>query len=195
MIGAMVGQLSAQTYSLGTVVVVRLGGAVPALLNPNVSWWGYPPRGWRAGRHGDMGFHDSGYASDPFYYRDDYPAQPSVVVVMPQVVASPTPPEQPPPPIQSETREYHWPSSGNDSSPTTFSIVSKNGRIQSASAVWVHDDTLSYITPDGREGRMPIDSIDREGTCQRNAQKELNFCLPAQNTEHLQVQFLTSQRQ
>ena len=186
-IGAMIGQLAAQTYSSGTIVVP----AVPAVVNPNVSWWGYPSRGWRAGRHGDMGFHDSGYASDPFYYRDDYPAQPDfgvVIVVKPPVEPSPKLPDPPPPPIRSEMREYHWPSSGNDSSAITFSIVCKDGRVQSATAVWVQGDTLSYIRPDGGIGRMPIDSIDREGTRQRNAEKQLRFHLPAENTAHVQTQ-------
>jgi hypothetical protein len=38
---------------------------------------------------------------------------------------------------------------------------------------------LRYVTPDGSESRMPIDSIDRQATRQRNAEKQLNICLPA----------------
>jgi hypothetical protein len=45
--------------------------------------------------------------------------------------------------------------------------------------VWVQDDALCYVTPDGSESCMPIDSIDRQATLQRNAEKQLNTCLPA----------------
>ena len=89
-------------------------------------------------------------------------------------------PARPPEPsIRPEVQEYNWPSAPSDSNAASFSIVSKDGQVQSATAVWVQDDTLCYVTPDGSESRMPIDSIDRQATGQRNAEKQLNICLPA----------------
>ena len=150
MIGAMAGQLSAQ--------------------------WGYPSCGRR---HGYNSFPYWGFACDPFYARnngDGYPA-PSVTVAIPQVVAA-LPARPPEPPIRPEVHEYNWPPSPSDFSAARFSIVFKDGRVQAAIAVWVQDDALCYITPDGSEGRVPIHSIDRQATRQRNAEKQLNIWLP-----------------
>jgi hypothetical protein len=46
--------------------------------------------------------------------------------------------------------------------------------------VWVQDDAVCFVSPDGSQGRMPIDSIDRKATRQRNAEKQLNFWLPSE---------------
>jgi hypothetical protein len=45
--------------------------------------------------------------------------------------------------------------------------------------VWIQDDAICYAKPDGGQGQMSIDSIDRKATRQRNAEKQLNFWLPA----------------
>ena len=174
MIGAVAGQLAAQANLSGGVVVLSFGG----LLVPGTSslnFWSDPPcdRPAQAGRHGDKGFPYWGYACDPSYAG---PA-PSVTVAIPQVAAPPVPPP-PAPTIRPEVREYNWPSFSSDSSATTFSIISKDGRVQSASMVWVQDDAVCYATPDGGQDRMPIDSIDRKATRQRNADQQLNW-LPA----------------
>ena len=179
MIGGIVGQLAAQPTP-GSVVVISAGGAELLPGSPNLSWWDAPPCGRPAGRNGDKGFGYWGYACDPFYAGNNsngYPA-PSVTVAIPQIVADLTP-RPPEPQIRPEIHEYHWPSSPSDSSAASFSIVSKDGRVQSAIALWVQDDALHYVTPDGSESRMPIDSIDRQATRQRNAEKQLNICLPA----------------
>jgi hypothetical protein len=180
MIGGIAGQLAAQPNSPGSVVVISAGGAELLLGSPNLSWWDNPSCGRPAGRNGDKGFGYWGYACDPLYANNNvngYPA-PSVTVAIPQVVAA-LPARPPEPPIRPEVHEYNWPSSPSDSSAASFSIVSKDGRVQSAIAVWAQDDTLCYVTPDGSESRMPIDSIDRQATLQRNVEKQLNICLPA----------------
>jgi len=177
MIGGLAGQLAAQSNFPGGVMA--LGGAVPVRGTSNSIWSPDPPCGRRADGHGDNGYAYWG-ACDPLYagnYGGDY-ASPSVSVAIPQVVAPPLA-AVPSPPVRPEVHEYHWPSSPSDSSATTFSIVSKDGRVQSASAVWVQDDALGYVTPDGSESRMPMDSIDRQATRQRNAEKQLKICLPA----------------
>ena len=170
MIGAMAGQLAAQSS------------------DPSC---GRPP--W-----GDNKFPYWGYACDPYYASYDGYPEPSHTITLPQV-AAPQPPA-PPSPVRPEVREYHWPSSGSDTSATTFSIVSKNGRVESATVVWVQDDMLCYVTLDGSQRRVPIVSIDRQATSQRNAEKQVYFWLPAEkldrNMAHLQVSVpLTSEGQ
>jgi hypothetical protein len=185
------------------VVVPPIQGAVPGLGASTASWHDHSYRAWERSQWGHNGYNNrydnrynngysngyGGYASDygyggvfdPFYadrYVDSAPApQAGVVVLMPQVELPPPPPP-PPPPIQPETREYQWPASASDSSATTFSIVSKDGQVQLATAVWVQDNALCYFTPDGRKGRIQIGSVDRQSTRQRNAENHLNLWLP-----------------
>jgi hypothetical protein len=204
MVGAIAGQLAAQHGGTGHpgggahfagghhypegVVVPPVGDVVPGLGPSTLSWHDRSSRGWGANRWGNSGSNygyagygpDYGYdyAFDPFYANRDVepnPApQPGLVVLMPQVEALPPPP---PPPIRPETREYTWPAAETDSS-ATFSIVSKDGQVQSATAVWVQDQTLCFFTPDGNKGRMAIESVDRQATRQRNAEKQLSLWLP-----------------
>jgi len=129
--------------------------------------------GWGGGY---SSFFDPFYADDAGYYGDgggyQPQASPSVVVVMPQM---PLPLMPPPPalPIRPEIREYNWPDSGNASTAATFTIVSKDRKIDSAIAVWVQKNIVFYITPNGRDGWIPLASIDREATRQQNAKKQL----------------------
>jgi len=175
----------------GNVVVPPLGNAVPPLgaSNPGIPSHHFPES--RPGVHGDRIFNSpiGGYSSlfDPFYggsyagyYGDGYQVQPSpsIIVLMPQLEML-QPPAPPPPPIRPETREYHWPASTDVATATTFSIVSKDRRVQSAVAVWVQDRVLCYVAPDGSSGRMQIDSIDRAATTKRNAEHQLTLWLPA----------------
>jgi hypothetical protein len=97
-------------------------------------------------------------------------------VLMPQLAMPPPPP---PPPARPEIRDYHWPASTNDSTATTFSIVSKDHRVRSAIAVWVQGGLLCYTAPDGSSGRVPLDEIDRDATRRSNAEKRLSLPLPA----------------
>ena len=190
MMGAIFHQLAAQDvsatntgsgaqysgYTLGTVVALSVGNVVPALVISNPRRWFQPPGS--PSRHGD-GFPDSGYAADPFYPETDdypYPLRPSAIVAVPVIQTADTPP--PPPTAESYMREYHWPSSGSGSSAATYSIVSKNGKVLLAAAVWVHDNVLSYYTPDHNTGRIPVDSIDRQTTRQRNAEQQIVLWLP-----------------
>jgi hypothetical protein len=188
MITAMVDQLTAQANFPSNSGNVGVERALDRLLHGTLSRWEDTSCDRRPGRHEDWGFPYWGYACDPFFYPGNYGGDyPTPSVSVPQVVAPP-PPAVPAPPIRPEVREYHWPSSPSDSSATTLSIVSKDGRVQSAIALWVQDNALCYITADGRESRMPIDFIDRQATRQRNAEKHLNFSLPAEiSTAYLQA--------
>jgi hypothetical protein len=188
MIGALVCRLAAQTDSSEAILARSSAAVVSSFVNPNVTWWGYPAHGWRTGRHGDKGFRDSGYAADPYFYKDVAPVPPgaNAVVVPRPAERVMEPPEAPSPPVQSETREYRWPPSTNHSSATTFSIVSVDGRVQSATLVWVEGDTLSFITPDGSQVKMPVSSVDREATNWRNTEHHLTLRSPAHNSARLE---------
>jgi hypothetical protein len=100
-----------------------------------------------------------------------------MIIVMPQL-QMPEQPAPPPTPIRPETREYNWPESATSPAASTFSIVSNDRREQPAVAVWAQDHSLCYIAPNGTSGRTPIESIDREATIQRNAEKNLRLWLP-----------------
>jgi hypothetical protein len=102
------------------------------------------------------------------------------IMVMPEP-ESYTPP--PPPPVRPELHQYTWPESGSD--PTAvFAIVSKNGNVRPAVAVWVQGDTVRYITPEDHDGRLALDSVDREATRSANAAKHLVLALPAPSSLH-----------
>lgn len=182
MIGAIAGQLAAQANLSGGLAVLSPGGAVLVPGPSSSIWWDDPSCGRQAqvANHGDRAFRYWGYACDPFYGDNGYPT-PGVTLATPQVVAPLQPVPAPAPPARSELREYHWPSSGSNSTTATFSIVGKDGRVESASMVWVQDNTLCYIAPDGSEGRIPIDAVDRNATHQRNAEKQVSFWLPAES--------------
>ena len=183
LMGGMAGQSSAQ----GRVTIQSLDGGHPGngVVGPllggggdiglNVPIWGYGPWGatpyWQYAPHWR---YYSFYDSSSYLGDYQYPAQPGVAVVTTQ----PEAPAPPTPPIRPEIHEYQWPSSGNDSGVTTFSVVTKDGRVQSATAVWFQGDELCYFRSDGSKGRMPIDSVDRRATHQRNAAKQLNLSLP-----------------
>ena len=192
MIGAMAGLLAAQGNLLGPVVVLSAGGAVLVPGAPSQSWWDEPSCGRQeqAARRRENGLSYRAYACDPFYARNDGEGnQANVTLATPQGVA--TPPLAPPPlplPVRSEMREYHWPSSASNSSATTFSLVSKDGRVESAAMVWVQDDALYYVTPDGRNGSMPIDSIDREASRRRNEDRPISW-LPTEDRTKTSANF------
>ena len=176
MIGAMVAQLPAK--DAGNTITLPLGVAVLVPESPNLGWWvDPPPCSGRSGRR----FHSFAYACDPLYAPDkgDGDQAPSISLALPPEVASAPAVPRPERPVRPEVHEYHWESSATDSSATVFSIVCKDGRIQSANAIWVEDETLWYLAPDGARGRTPIDFIDRQATRERNAEKHLNFWLPA----------------
>ncbi len=139
---------------------------VPGISSP--VWWDDPSCGRQAqaARHADKYFSYWGYACDPMYAGNSgitY-SGPRVAVTAPQAAAPPQPAPVPPPTIRLEVREYHWPSSTSGSGATTFSIISKDGSVQSATAWWVQDGSICFITPDGSQHRIPIDSVDHKAT-------------------------------
>lgn len=123
--------------------------------------WAFPDN---FGDYGDVGYPDNGYQGP--------------VILMPQQESCPTVIQPPPPPIESALREYTWPESGSDPS-AVFAIISKDGIVRPAVAVWVQGDTVHYVTPEDHDGRLALDSIDRAATRSANAAKHLMLALPA----------------
>jgi hypothetical protein len=110
----------------------------------------------------------------------DYFLPPLAIVRMP---APQTPaPESPlPPPPTPAMHEYSWPESGGDGG-NAFAIVSKNGIVQSAIAVWVQNNRLCFITPDGIGRELPLEEVDRQNTTRINTALKLKLPLPIQDS-------------
>jgi len=105
----------------------------------------------------------AGYGFDPFFdpfyanyasfgNHNDYqqPAQPNVVVMMPQVQMPPPPVIMPP--IRPEIRDYNWPVSSPDSA-AAFTLVRKDQRVDSAIAVTVEGNIIHMSLPTAFTGR------------------------------------------
>ena len=86
-------------------------------------------------------------------------------------------------PVKSDIREYKQSAfrepAPSESEPPTFSIALKDSSVHSAAAVWVQDDTLHFVTPEGVRRQVSLDLVDRETTRTLNRQKKLELRLPA----------------
>jgi hypothetical protein len=198
------------TYFVGSVGL-QAGDAAPLVIS-NPSRWGLSSRSiadyeysetpdWKyrppctdlpeVCHHGDSNFPDWGYASDPAFYPNNkrvaHPLLSRAIVTIPVILQPNAPAPPTPATLRSEVHEYTWQSSASDSSATTFSIVSKDGRVRLAVAVWLQGDALCYYAPDHSTGRIPLDSIDREATRQRNAEQQLSLSLPPNHETDLSL--------
>jgi hypothetical protein len=54
-----------------------------------------------------------------------------------------------------------------------------DGSVRPAIAVWVQDNAVHYITPEGTGRRLDLYYINREGTRMANAARHLALALPA----------------
>ena len=72
---------------------------------------------------------------------------------------------------------YSWPDDGAPAA-TSFLILSNDGTVRPAVAVWVQGNELHYTAADGVAGRIGIGAIDREATVRVNAERGLRFWLP-----------------
>ena len=124
--------------------------------------WGYP--GAFDG-YGDAGYYDGEYQSPMIGMPEEESCGPTFI-------------QPPPPPVRPELHEYKWPDSSGDTS-AAFVLMLTDGSVRPASAVWVQDNTLHYITPEGTGGRLGLHSINREGTRAANAAKHLTLWLPS----------------
>lgn len=106
-----------------------------------------------------------GYWDSPLYSLGNYDApRPE----LPLVVPAPEPPAQP------VIHEYSWPDSG-PAGASAFAIVSKDGTVHRALAVWVQDNSLCFAAPNGGGRRLSLNDIDGPATTRMNAELKLKL--------------------
>jgi hypothetical protein len=124
----------------------------------------------------DYGWGYSGLSEESWFprqYNDQPPAPPSGALLM-QAPSQPLPPPEPPRPV---LQVYHW--AETPASPQAiFSIVSRDGVVHRALAVWVQDNELRYTAANGAAGRMAAGAIDCAATARLNAQQQVSLRLP-----------------
>jgi hypothetical protein len=181
--------------ALTSIGFAQRGGGARGGGMGNFGWGGrgFGGAGRFAGNRFDRGFNNFnnvgfggwlGYGGWGFPLVDDYyGAQPSPNVIVPVTINFPTPPAPPPPPpdpARLAVRTYVWSDAdANANQPAnTFAIVTKDGAMRSAIAVWMDGNQLHYKATEGGGGRVPLDAIDRAATLRANAQRGLKLPLP-----------------
>ena len=166
---------------------VPLGNPLPPLRPiPSLGGSARPPIGPQGPQRG---MRSSGFYSLPYYpaayypgpYGDPAPPAPSVTIIQqfapPAVVAIA-------PPVTAHIQEYApttgAPAAGSE--PAMFTIVLKDGSVLPAAAVMTQGDALQIVDADGQHLRIPLNTIDRENTRRRNAERNLRLQLPAPAT-------------
>lgn len=71
------------------------------------------------------------------------------------------------------------PNAPRDDQPTIYLIAMTDHTILAAIAYWVDGDTLDYITQDGDQNRISLALVDREFSRKLNADRGVEFRLPA----------------
>ena len=61
--------------------------------------------------------------------------------------------------------------------PTIFLIALKDGTIRQAIGYWIEDETLQFVTPQGKITHITLDNLDRELSQQLNSERNLEFDL------------------
>jgi hypothetical protein len=197
---AVPGQLNAQRGGSGGGAIARpgfgggsaagrFGGATDRGWNrrPGLTGWGFGSFGWSDPAWNDSRWNDPGFYGNPFFhdyygspgmYGDGYQASPAVYVLMPvQAPPEPEPPPPPPEPARPVVHEYSWPDDGGDHH-ATFSIVSRDSKVDQAVAVWVQDNEVRYTKAGGSTGRMALAAIDCGATERLNTEKKLTLWIP-----------------
>ena len=127
-----------------------------------------PDYGWGYGGY-------SGLYEESWFPRqyDDSQSQAGGLMLM-QAPAQPLPPPEPAHPVM---QIYHWAENGENPQ-ATFSIVSRDGVVRHAVAVWVQDSEVRYTAVNGAAGRMAASAIDCGATGRLNSEQQLTLRLP-----------------
>ena len=151
---------------------------------------GFGGFGFRGLGFGGLGFGGLGYGWDldygsgfggyPFYegswfpkqYGSEGQASPGVMLMQ-----APTPPLPPPEPARPAMQIYHWAETGANPQ-AIYSIVSRDGVVRHAVAVWVQDNEVRYTAANGAAGRVGLAAIDCGATGRLNAEQQLSLRLP-----------------
>jgi len=158
-----------------------LGNGLPPL-SPIPPFSGSPrPQFAQQQRAAQRGLRGPALYSLPYYpaaySTQDVPIGPGVTIIQ-QFGAPPAPAAAEQPPVTPEIHEYSAPVGPTpETESATFVIVLKDGRTLSATAVTIQGGALQMVEPDGEHRRVPLDSIDREATRRRNAERNLRLQL------------------
>jgi hypothetical protein len=151
---------------------------------------GFGGFGFRGLGFGGLGFgglgygwapdYGSGFGGYPFYegswfpkqYGNEGQASPGVMLMQ-----APTPPLPPPEPARPAMQIYHWAETGANPQ-ATYSIVSRDGVVRHAVAVWVQDSEVRYTAANGAAGRVALAAIDCGATGRLNAEQQLSLRVP-----------------
>jgi len=128
------------------------------------------------------GLRSQGLYSLPYYpaaYSEpDVPMSGGLTIIQ-QFAPPPAVAAEEPPAVTPQIREYPSPEAPSPATePATFAIVLKDGKVLSAAAVTAQNKVLQIVDPDGLHQRVLLDSIDREATRRRNAERNLRLQLP-----------------
>lgn len=178
----------------GRGFVAPLGRGLPPVspipwLSPNQPL-GIRPPGAPAGPIFNPVFPISGYYPYPFF-GGGYYTQPQTPAVLNYIViqngqqpqtpaAEPEPPANPVHAVVHEVTTEAAPASPTASTgePRAFIIALKDGTSIDADAVWVQGDSVGLVDTGGEHRRVPLETVDREATEQRNREQNLNLRIP-----------------
>lgn len=147
------------------------GGYWPYYYYPYLGWgyaaywpdYGYPSY------YSDYGAYDYGYAGYA-----GYRTAPNVTVIYPpQTATQPLP--APGPLVVREYDQY-----GQPAQPPLYLVAFKDHTIRAASSYRVDGMTLHYVTPQGEEQSVPLDTVDRDLSLRLNRERRVPFQLPPQ---------------
>jgi hypothetical protein len=123
------------------------------------------------------GYNDPNNAGDPntpqnYAYDPNQPGQPQVLINRDYT------PDSVNPVIHNYSGAPVQDASDQAAPPIFFLLAMKDHTIYSASAYWVQDDTLNYITTQGVHNRVSLDLVDRDFSKLLNSQRQIDFALP-----------------
>jgi hypothetical protein len=122
-------------------------------------------------------YYDDYWDSSPYVHDEYYALRPDATIIVPAL----EPASPPPPPATPVVQEYSWPDSDRGSA-TAFAIVSKDGTVHRAIAVWVQDESLCFTTPNGIGQQLPLNKVDGKSTTRMNAELKLKLPMPLQDS-------------
>jgi hypothetical protein len=165
------GPVEHPVFSSNAVAARQFGGQPDRWWNPSAGLLGSGSQtyGWGYGRGYPNVYADMGLLAA---YRQSSPH-----VFFETSAETPVEPPTPPPPASTVSPEYMWPDKGGDPK-ATFSIVSRNGSVRHAIAVWVEGSDVKYSAADGSAGRLELATLDCGATSRLNAQQSLTLPLP-----------------
>ena len=165
------GRMAGGKFGVGRFGGRNQRGGFPGLGFGGLGFGGYgwaPDYGWGSG--GYSGIYEGSWF--PKQYGNEGQASPSVMLMQ-----TPTPPLPPPEPARPVMQIYHWAETGANPQ-ATYSIVSRDGVVRHAVAVWVQDSEVRYTAANGAAGRVAPAAIDCGATGRLNAEQQLSLRLP-----------------